>query len=78
MINYKNYRYFSNDRSREKVRFTLSKVVLENSDKGFNQFIGVYKEALNMYAPLQKKCMRQNNSPFMNKQRDNEKDQIKK
>ena len=46
MINYKNYRYFSNDRSREKVRFTLSKVVLENSDKGINNFLGVCKEAL--------------------------------
>ena len=46
MINYKNYRYFSNDRSREKVRFTLSKVVLENSDKGINNFLGVCKETL--------------------------------
>ena len=46
MINYKNYRYYSNDRSREKVRFTLSKVVLENSDKGINNFLGVCKEAL--------------------------------
>ena len=69
---------FYNDKFRKNVTSELSKVVLENSDKGFNQFIGVYKEALNMYAPLQKKCMRQNNSPFMNKQRDNEKDQIKK
>ena len=69
---------FYNDKFRENVTSELSKVVLENSDKSFNQFIGVYKEALNMYAPLQKKRMRQNNSPFMNKQRDNEKDQIKK
>ena len=41
IINYRNYRYFSNDRFREKVTSELSKVVLENSDKGFNKFLGV-------------------------------------
>ena len=45
----------------------LSKVVLENSDKGFNEFLGVCKEALNMYAPLKEKYIRGNNSPFMNR-----------
>ena len=33
IINYRNYRYFSNDRFKEKVTSELSKVVLENSDK---------------------------------------------
>ena len=66
IINYRNYRYFSNDRFREKVTSELSKVVLENSDKGFNKFLDVCKEALNMYAPLKKKYTRGNNSPFMN------------
>ena len=56
IINYRNYRYFSNDRFREKVTSELSKVVLENSDKGFNKFLDVCKEAL-----------RGNNSPFMNR-----------
>ena len=45
----------------------LSKAVLENSDKGFNKFLDVCKEALNMYAPLKKKYIRGNNSPFMNR-----------
>ena len=67
IINYRNYRYFSNDRFREKVTSELSKVVLENSDKGFNKFLDVCKEALNMYAPLKKKYIRGNNSPFMNR-----------
>ena len=44
MINYRNYRYFSNDRFMEKVTPELSKVVLENSDKGFNKLFDVYKE----------------------------------
>ena len=66
-INYRNYRYFSNDRFREKVTFELWKVFLENSDEGFNKFLGVCKEALNMYAPLKKKYIRGNNSPFMNR-----------
>ena len=48
IINYRNYGYFSNDRE-------LSKVVVENSDNGFNKFLGVCKEALDMYAPLKKK-----------------------
>ena len=73
IINYRNYRYFSNGRFfssgrfREKVTSELSKVVLENSDKGFNKFLGVCNEALNMYAPLKKKYIRGNNSPFMNR-----------
>ena len=45
----------------------LSKVVLENSGKGFNKFLVACKEALNMYAPLKKKYIRGNNSPFMNR-----------
>ena len=56
IISYRNYRYFSDDRFREKVTSELSKVVLENSDKGFNKFLDVCKEAL-----------RGNNSPFMNR-----------
>ena len=67
IINYRNYRYLSNDRFREKVTSELSKVVFENSDKGFNKFLDVCKEALNMYAPLKKKYIRGNNSPFMNR-----------
>ena len=67
IINYRNYRYFSNDRFREKVTSELSKVVLENSGKGFNKFLVVRKEALNMYALLEKKYIRGNNSPFMNR-----------
>ena len=46
IINYRNHRYFSNDRFREKVTPELSKVVLENSDKGFNKLVDVYKEPL--------------------------------
>ena len=67
IINYRNYRYFSNDRFREKVTSELSKAVLENSDKDFNKFLDVYKEGLNMYAPLKKKYIRGNNSVFMNR-----------
>ena len=67
IINYRNYRYFSNDRFKEKVTSELSKVVLENIDKGFNKFLDVCKDILNMYAPLKKKYIRGNNSPFMNR-----------
>ena len=45
----------------------LSKVVLENSDKGLNKFLDVCKEALNIHAPLKKKYIRGNNSPFINR-----------
>ena len=61
------YRYFSIGRFREKVTSQLSKVVLRNSDKGFNKFLAVCKEALNMYAPLKKKYITGNNSQFMNR-----------
>ena len=49
------------------MKSELSKVVLENSDKGFDKFLDVCKEALNMYDPLKKKYIRGNNSPFMNR-----------
>ena len=45
----------------------LSKAVLEDSNKCFNKFLDVCREALNMYAPLRKKYIRGNNSPFMNR-----------
>ena len=45
----------------------LSKVVLENSDKGLNKFLDVCKEALNIHAPLKKKYIRGNNYPFINR-----------
>ena len=45
----------------------LSKVVSENSSKGFKKFLGVFKKTLNMYAPLSKKCIRGKNYPFMNR-----------
>ena len=46
IINYRNYRYFSNDRFREKVTSELSKVVLENSDKDFNNFLVYVRKPL--------------------------------
>ena len=49
------------------MTFELSKLVLENSDKGFNKCLVVCKEALNMYALLKKKYIRGNNSSFMNR-----------
>ena len=49
------------------MTFELSKLVLENSDKGFNKCLVVCKEALNMYAPLKKRYIRGNNSPFMSR-----------
>ena len=67
VINYRNYRYFPNDEFREKVTSKLSKVVLENSDKGFNKFLDVCKEVFNMYAPLEKKYIRGSISQFMNR-----------
>ena len=65
--NYRKYIYFSNDGFSEELTSELSKVVLESRDNGFNKFLKVCKEALNMYAPLKKKYIRGNNSPFMNR-----------
>ena len=45
----------------------FSKVVSKNSNKGFDKFLGVFKKGLNMSAPLKKKYIRGNNSPFMNR-----------
>ena len=45
----------------------LLKVVLENSSKGFNKFLGIFKEALSVYAPLKKSYIKGNNYPFMNR-----------
>lgn len=60
-------RSFSYNRFTEKMTSELSKVVSENSSKGFKKFLGVFKKTLNMYAPLSKKCIRGKNYPFMNR-----------
>ena len=39
----------------------LSKVVLEYIDQGFDKFLSVCKEALNIYSPLKNKYIRRNN-----------------
>ena len=57
---------FSNDRFRERVTSNYQKLVLENSDRGFNKFLDACKEALKVYASLKTKYIRGNNSPFMN------------
>ena len=49
------------------MTYELSKVVLENNDKGFNKFLGVCNENLNKYAPLKEKYIGGHNSPFLNR-----------
>ena len=40
-MSYRDYGYYSNERFRESVISELSKLVIENTDKGFNRHFGI-------------------------------------
>ena len=68
MMNYKNYRYYFNDRSREKVSLHYQKWFQKTAIRVLITFlVYVRKPLANMYAPLKRKYIRGNNSPFINR-----------
>ena len=67
VINYRDYRSFSNERFRESLLENLKGKLLENSDKSFRNFINTCNAVLDKQLPKKKKHVRGNQSLFINK-----------
>ena len=62
---YRDYKYFDEDFFRRDLTYNL-----ENFDKTimkYEDFKNIFLDTLDVHAPLKKKTLRGNNSPFMNK-----------
>ena len=67
IINYRKYKNFSNDISRDTHLEELSQVRINNLDEGFSNFLRICQNTLNRFAHRGKKHIRGNNAPFTNK-----------
>ena len=67
VINYQDYRSFSNERFRELLLETLKRKLSGNSDQSFSNFVNTCNTVLDKHFPKKKKYVRGNQSPFMNK-----------
>ena len=65
-ISYRDYKNYNSINFSKDLRNKLSSD--DTSDKDYNKFQNILCEVLNKHAPLTKKCIRANNSPFMTKQ----------
>ena len=65
-INYRNYKNFSPTLFKTDLRSSLMENELSN--RNFDTFQNTLYDILNKHAPLKKKYVRANNSPFMTKQ----------
>ena len=67
VINYQDYKSFSNEGFRESLLENLKGKLSGNSDQSFSNFINTCNTVLDKQLPKKKKYVRGNQSPFMNK-----------
>ena len=67
VINYWDYKNFSNERFRESLIENLKGKLLGNSGQCFSNFINTCNTVFDKQLPEKKKYVRDNQSPFMNK-----------
>ena len=67
VINYRDYKSFSNEGFRESLLENLKGKLSGNSDQSFSNFINTCNTVLDKQLPKKKKYVRGNQSPFMNK-----------
>ena len=67
VINYRDYKSFSNEGFRESLLENIKGKLSENSDKSFSNFINTCNTVLDKQLPKKKKYVRGNQSPFINK-----------
>ena len=65
-INYRNYKHYNHLEFSNELRSKLNSDVTSNSK--YNNFQSILCQVLEKYAPVKKKYLRANNSPFMTKQ----------
>ena len=64
LIKYRSYRNFNHENFSNELENNLS---LLDSDATYDSFESIFIELINKHAPMKKKFLRANNSPFMNK-----------
>merc|ERR1712126_503541 len=62
-VNYRDFKSFDGLKFRNDVKQQLENIEILDVER----FTNVFNDALNMHAPMKKKVLRGNNSPFMNK-----------
>ena len=67
VINYRSYRYFSNETFRVSLINNLSNGVFVNNDGELQKFCKTTLDTLHSFAPIKKKYARGNQMPFMTK-----------
>ena len=67
IIHYRNYKNFSNEIFRKSLQKIFPQNLVNSCDKDVDNFVISCHKILDEYAPLKKKYVRDNNSPFMNK-----------
>ena len=67
VINYRDYKSFSNEGFRESLLENLKGKLSGNSDQSFSNFVNTCNTVLDKHLPKKKKYVRGNQLPFMNK-----------
>ena len=67
IVNYRDYKNVCNDIFRQILLEKLSTKNINTNCSGFEKFLQICIDTLNIFAPCKKKCSRGNNMPFMNK-----------
>ena len=67
IVQYRNYKNFTNELFRENLVNQLSVTETKANDRSFDKFFKICGEVLDRHARPKKKYIRGNQSPFMNK-----------
>ena len=66
VVNYRDYKYYENDRFRTDLLSEFGKENTEQMKNGLNNLLNVCKRVLDIHAPRKQKYERGNHMPFMN------------
>ena len=66
-MNYRDYKYFENDRFRTDLLSEFGKANIEEKENGINNLLNACKRILDIHAPIKQTYARGNHMPFMNK-----------
>ena len=68
VVNYRDYKYFEDDRFKTDLLSELGKGNIERNKSGLNTLLNARKRILYIYAPRKQEYAKGNHMPFMNKE----------
>ena len=68
VVNYRDYKYFEDDRFKTDLLSELGKGNIERNKSGLNTLLNACKRILYIYAPRKQEYAKGNHMPFMNKE----------